>query len=660
MSLNAVRPLIVWTGNDVATTQQLSVESVPITFQSTSYIKVKQLVVATGVITTMTEGVDYSISPSSVAPGAVSPATLTRTAGALASGTMWAIYREQPYAQSLDIDQGGAFSSTDIEAAADRSREIDQEVGDKADRAFKISLFDSPVVIDVNLPPLASQAGKVLTVKATEDGFEWGAASGITFSIGTVTTGVAGSDASVSIGGTQSSPVLNFTIPRGDAGANGSGSGDLLAAQNLNDVADKPTAFGNIKQAASVSATGVVELATDAEAAGGTTNDTTRYITADHLHKARENIASATTTNIGGTASNFISITGTTSITSFGTAAAGVWRDVTFAGALTLAHNATSLILPGGANISTAANDRLRARSLGSGNWIVLLYVRASGAPLVTATAAQTHNGGSVSSTLPVVPSVLYAAEADIASATTTAIGATSSHHLRITGTTTITSFGSIAAGTRKKVRFQGALTLTHNGTSLILPGGASITTAANDRLEALSLGSGNWIVLWYQKADGTPVSSSGAGKLVTRAYAEYLDNEDFDTLMPYDDSTPQNTEGDEALTVAITLASASNRVRITVSGFGVANSSRICCALFRDSVANALVAWAVSAAGNDTEKAIDHVFEYAPSLSGAVTFKLRVGPDTADGIVRLNGNLAGRAFGGVAAVKMVVEEISP
>jgi hypothetical protein len=50
-------------------------------------------------------------------------------------------------------------------------------------------------------------------------------------------------------------------------------------------------------------------------------------------------------------------------------------------------------------------------------------------------------------------------------------------------------------------LRFSGALTLTYNATSLILPGAANITTAAGDTLEAVSLGSGNWVVTVYQSA---------------------------------------------------------------------------------------------------------------------------------------------------------------
>jgi hypothetical protein len=93
-----------------------------------------------------------------------------------------------------------------------------------------------------------------------------------------------------------------------------------------------------------------------------------------------------------------------------------------------------------------------------------------------------------------------------IASATTTAIGGTTSNNVYITGTTTITGFGTIAAGITRRVRFADALTLTHNGTSLILPGSANITTAANDTADFVSLGSGNWLCTNYKKASGAAI----------------------------------------------------------------------------------------------------------------------------------------------------------
>ena len=103
-----------------------------------------------------------------------------------------------------------------------------------------------------------------------------------------------------------------------------------------------------------------------------------------------------------------------------------------------------------------------------------------------------------------------WSATQTIASATTTDIGAATSNSVIVSGTTTITGLGTIAAGAERVVQFSGALTLTHNATSLILPGGASITTAAGDVASFVSLGAGNWRCTGYQKASGQAVVASG------------------------------------------------------------------------------------------------------------------------------------------------------
>ena len=97
-----------------------------------------------------------------------------------------------------------------------------------------------------------------------------------------------------------------------------------------------------------------------------------------------------------------------------------------------------------------------------------------------------------------------------IASATTTDIGAATSNYVIVSGTTTITGLGTIAQGAERIVRFSGALTLTYNATSLILPGSASITTAAGDVGRFVSEGSGNWRCINYSKANGTSVVVAG------------------------------------------------------------------------------------------------------------------------------------------------------
>lgn len=95
-----------------------------------------------------------------------------------------------------------------------------------------------------------------------------------------------------------------------------------------------------------------------------------------------------------------------------------------------------------------------------------------------------------------------------IASAATTPIGAAGTAlFTTITGTTAITSFGTVAAGTLRILEFASSLTLTHNATSLKLPGSGNIQTAAGDVAILLSLGAGNWKCLYFGRADGTAIA---------------------------------------------------------------------------------------------------------------------------------------------------------
>ena len=113
------------------------------------------------------------------------------------------------------------------------------------------------------------------------------------------------------------------------------------------------------------------KLAAGAEVAFRTVLDTYSTDEVDTLVKgvAGVPIASAAWIDLGAAIGDFVDITGTTTITSFGTAAAGVERTLQYAGALTLTHNATSLILACALSITTFNGLVMRFRSLGSGNW---------------------------------------------------------------------------------------------------------------------------------------------------------------------------------------------------------------------------------------------------------------------------------------------------
>ncbi len=111
------------------------------------------------------------------------------------------------------------------------------------------------------------------------------------------------------------------------------------------------------------------------------------------FNEAQVAMAAAATMAIGAAAGNYIAVTGTTTISGFDTVQAGAERTLEFAAALTLTHNATSLILPGAANITTAAGDVAKFRSEGAGNWRCVSYMAAAGVALGLASAATTLTG---------------------------------------------------------------------------------------------------------------------------------------------------------------------------------------------------------------------------------------------------------------------------
>lgn len=196
-------------------------------------------------------------------------------------------------------------------------------------------------------------------------------------------------------------------------------------------------------------------------------------------------VASASTVDIAAQNGNYIQITGTMTITSFGNSlgsVAGAERTVVFSGSLTLTYG-SNLLLPTGASIQTAAGDVAKFRYEGSSVWRCVSYTRADGTPI----------------------NQIYTAS--VASAATVDLGAQQGDYIQITGTTTITSFGTTARpGMQKTVVFAGALTLTYNSSSLILPSANNITTAAGDTAVMRCESSGNWRCISYNKANGQAV----------------------------------------------------------------------------------------------------------------------------------------------------------
>jgi hypothetical protein len=95
-------------------------------------------------------------------------------------------------------------------------------------------------------------------------------------------------------------------------------------------------------------------------------------------------ISSATSLTLGKDGNQF-DVTGTTTITSIATQGIGSYVTLHFDGALTFTHHSTNLILPGAANITTAAGDIAVMYEYASADWRCVSYTKASGAAVVAA-----------------------------------------------------------------------------------------------------------------------------------------------------------------------------------------------------------------------------------------------------------------------------------
>ena len=137
----------------------------------------------------------------------------------------------------------------------------------------------------------------------------------------------------------------------------------------------------------------------------------------------------------------------------------------------------------------------------------------------------------------------------------------------------------------------------------------------------------------------------------------------DTSTTLPYDDTIPQQDEGDEILTLAITPTNSSSVLVIeaTVTGDNNASTNATTMAIYRDTTDNAVAAALIvreEADGGDrgTTGSIKH-FESA-AATDTTTFKLRVGT-ASFAKFSVNGDGSNRRYGGVSSTTLYITEFS-
>lgn len=131
-------------------------------------------------------------------------------------------------------------------------------------------------------------------------------------------------------------------------------------------------------------------------------------------------------------------------------------------------------------------------------------------------------------------------------------------------------------------------------------------------------------------------------------------------TAFPIDDSIPQNSEGEELVTRAITPTSSSNKLLIRAT-IPYTSSAGVACGIgiFQDSTAGALAA-AIGATDDSNglgTASLEHYMDAGTTSS--TTFKIRGG--CASGNFHMNASASGgtRAFGGVSNATVTISEIA-
>jgi hypothetical protein len=149
---------------------------------------------------------------------------------------------------------------------------------------------------------------------------------------------------------------------------------------------------------------------------------------------------------------------------------------------------------------------------------------------------------------------------------------------------------------------------------------------------------------------------SGGGGKIVQVKSSIVSAHASGTTAMGFDNTIPQNTEGTQFLSLAITPIDAANILTIQVSVLFGFSASQGVVALFVDSTAAALAAVGANTQTSNfaVTSTLNHVLT-AGSTSEQV-FKVRIG----GGTVRLNGWNSGQIFGGRASSSIMIFESTP
>ncbi len=165
----------------------------------------------------------------------------------------------------------------------------------------------------------------------------------------------------------------------------------------------------------------------------------------------------------------------------------------------------------------------------------------------------------------------------------------------------------------------------------------------------------------WQASAGG----GGGAGQTVVGSVIQTVSVMDGEvgtgsTIFPDDDNIPDNADGDEYMSLAITPAGVCNWLHILAEWNGTAGSlsSSVQLGLFQDATVNALAKSYASRNATTSSNASGHLSHIMlAGTNASTTFKIRAGVSTAT-TTTFNGLSSSRLGGGVQSSGIIIQEI--
>lgn len=164
----------------------------------------------------------------------------------------------------------------------------------------------------------------------------------------------------------------------------------------------------------------------------------------------------------------------------------------------------------------------------------------------------------------------------------------------------------------------------------------------------------------WITISSFTPsVSNALSGSIIQHVFSETASVITTTTTVPNDDTIPQNTEGVEVLTRAITPNHASNKLRFfAVVVYDAPTSGSVeALSLFQDTTADALVTVSSNVGTATGNGIMVLIWEMASGTTSSTTFKLRIGSNDTNTLT-VNGENSSRKYGGVMKSILMIDEV--